>query len=64
MDGDKIIGSVVTIAAAIVAIAIVAVLVSQKAQTPAVLKAAGVAFGNAISAAVSPITGTNAIQTY
>jgi cephalosporin-C deacetylase-like acetyl esterase len=47
----------VTTATAIIGIAIVATLVSQHAQTPEVLQAAGKAFGGAISAAVSPITG-------
>lgn len=48
---------IVTIATAIVGVAILAVLVSRNAQTPAVLAAAGGAFSNALSTAVSPVTG-------
>lgn len=45
----------VGIAALIVGVAIVAVLVSSRSQTPAVLQAAGSAFSNALGVAVSPI---------
>lgn len=51
---------VVTIAAGVVGIAIIAVLVSQKSNTANVFAAAGGAFANAISAAVSPVTGNSA----
>ena len=51
---------IVTIAAGIIGIAMVAVLVSQKANTSGVLAAAGGAFSNAVSAAVSPVTGNSA----
>jgi hypothetical protein len=33
------------------------VIVSKKAQTPAVIQAAGSAFGNALGVAESPVTG-------
>lgn len=49
--------SIVTIATAIVGIAILAVLVSRNAQTPAVLQAATQGFAADIGAAVSPVTG-------
>lgn len=49
--------AVVTIATGIIGLAIVAVLVSNKAQTGSVLGAAGSAFANAISAATGPVTG-------
>lgn len=49
--------TVVTIALAIVALATVAVLVSRRAQTPAVLQAAGSAFSNALGIAEAPVTG-------
>ena len=49
--------SIVTIAVAIVGVAILAVLVSRKSQTAAVIQAAGSAFSNALSTAVSPVTG-------
>jgi PRD1 phage membrane DNA delivery len=48
---------VVTIAAGIIGVAIIAVLVSKNAQTSNVLGAAGSAFANALSAATGPVTG-------
>lgn len=51
---------VVTIVAGIIGIALVAVLVSQKSNTAGVFAAAGGAFSNAVSAAVSPVTGNSA----
>jgi hypothetical protein len=50
--------TVATIALAIVGLGIVAVVVSRKAQTPAVIQAAGSAFGNALGVAESPVTGS------
>jgi hypothetical protein len=49
----------VTIAGLIVTVAIVSVIVSKKAQTPAVLQAAGSAFSNALGVAESPVTGAS-----
>lgn len=49
--------TLVTVAVAIVGVAILAVLVSRKSQTAAVIQAAGSAFSNALSTAVSPVTG-------
>jgi PRD1 phage membrane DNA delivery len=46
-----------TIALAIVGLGVVSVLVSKKAQTPAVIQSAGSAFGNAMGVAESPVTG-------
>ena len=54
---DTIITGVVSIAMAIVGVAIIATLVSQRANTAGVLNAAGNAFSNAIGAAVAPVTG-------
>lgn len=51
---------IVTIVAGIIGIALVAVLVSQKSNTAGVFAAAGGAFSNAVSAAVSPVTGNSA----
>lgn len=51
---------VVTILAGIVGLAIIAVLVSQRSNTAGVFSAAGGAFANAVSAAVSPVTGASA----
>lgn len=50
---------IVTIAVAIVGVAILAVLVSQKSNTAGVLAAAGSAFANSLSAATAPVTGTS-----
>lgn len=49
----------VTIAVAIVGVAILAVLVSKNANTSGVIGASGSAFSNALSAAEAPITGAN-----
>lgn len=51
--------SLTTIALAIVGLATVAVLVSKKAQTPAVIQAGGSAFSNALGIAEAPVTGVN-----
>ncbi len=55
--GDQLISSVVTVATAIVGLAIIAVLVSRNANTSGVIGAGGSAFAQDIGAAVSPITG-------
>lgn len=49
--------SIVTIAVAITGVALLAVLVSKKSNTAAVIQAAGSAFGNSLGVAVSPVTG-------
>lgn len=49
--------SVVTILTAIVGVAILSVLVSQRSNTAGVFSAAGSAFANALSAATGPVTG-------
>lgn len=56
---DQLLNSVVTVATAVVGLAILAVLVSRNAQTPAVLGSAGQAFGGVLSAAEAPVTGGN-----
>ena len=56
---DQIISGVVTVATAIVGIAVLAVLVSGRSQTSNVIKSAGGAFSQAVSAAVSPVTGSS-----
>jgi hypothetical protein len=48
---------VTTIALAIVALAVVSVVVSKKAQTPQVIQASGSAFSIALAVAESPVTG-------
>jgi uncharacterized membrane protein YbjE (DUF340 family) len=54
---DQLITSVVTVLTAIVGVAIIAVLVSKNAQTSQVIGAGGSAFSQALSTAVSPVTG-------
>ena len=54
---DAMWNSIVTIALAIVGIAILAVIVSRNAQTPQVIGAATQGFAADIGAAVSPVTG-------
>lgn len=54
---DELLTSLVTVATAIVGVAILAVLVSKNANTPQVISSAGSAFGNALGVALSPVTG-------
>lgn len=49
---------IITIVAGVIGLAIVAVLVSKNAQTPAVLTGAGTALSQVIGSAVSPVSGT------
>jgi hypothetical protein len=49
---------ITTIAVAIVGVAMLAVLVSKRADTSSVIKSAGQAFSGALSVAVSPVTGS------
>jgi hypothetical protein len=51
--------SVVTIATAIVGVALLALIVSRKSNTAGVIQAAGSAFSNALGVATSPVTGAN-----
>lgn len=55
--GDQLIASVVTVATAIVGLAVIAVLVSNRANTSQVIGAGGSAFAQDLAAAVSPVTG-------
>lgn len=56
-------GLVVSVITGILGLAIVAVLVSRNAQTPAVISGAGSALSSVIGAAVAPIT-TNSNNTF
>lgn len=56
---NELTNAVVTIATAIVGVAILAVLVSQRANTAGVLQAGGSAFAQALSAATAPVTGAS-----
>lgn len=55
--GSQLIGGLITVATAIIGVAILAVLVSRNAQTSNVIGAAGKSFASVIGAAVSPVTG-------
>ena len=54
---NEIWGGVVTIATAIVGVAVLAVIVSKNANTSGVISSAGSALATDIGAAVSPVTG-------
>lgn len=56
---DRITEAVVTIIGLIVAVAIVSVLVSPKAQTSNVIQAAASGLGNNLAVAEAPVTGAN-----
>jgi len=55
---NELTASVLTVATALVGVAILAVLVSRQAQTPQVISAAAGGFAQDIAAAVSPVTGS------
>ena len=54
---DQFLSSMVTVALAIVGVAILATLVSKNANTSGVIQSAGGAFAQDLGAALSPITG-------
>lgn len=54
---DKAITAIIGILTAIVGVSVIAVLVSNQANTANVLKAGGSAFSGILQAAVSPVTG-------
>ena len=56
---SEVMSTIVGIVGLLVAVAIVSVLVSKKAQTPQVLQSAGSALGNDLGVAVSPVTGSS-----
>jgi hypothetical protein len=56
---DNLLTSVVTVLTAIIAVAILAVLVSGKSHTADVLRAGGSAFSGILGSALSPVTGQN-----
>ena len=56
---DRIFADVMTIATAIIGLAIIAVVVSNKANTGTVITDAGKAFSSIIGAAVAPVTGSS-----
>lgn len=64
--GEHFMDALVTIFAAIAGVAIVALIVSKKSQTPEVIQSVGTAYGSDLAVAVSPVTGAvpNANLTY
>jgi hypothetical protein len=54
---DQLITSVTTVALAITGVAILAVLVSKNANTTGVISAASSGYSQALSTALSPVTG-------
>jgi hypothetical protein len=58
--------AIVTIATAIIGVALLAVLVSQKSNTTGVIQAFGSAFTNALGIAEAPVTGAqyNVVTAY
>ena len=55
--GREFIASIVTVVTAIVGLAIIAVLVSNNAQTGNVIKQSGSALGTVLKAAEAPVSG-------
>jgi PRD1 phage membrane DNA delivery len=55
--GEQLVSSVVTVSVAIVGLAIIATLVSKNANTAQIIGAGGSSFSQALTAAVSPVTG-------
>ena len=54
---DQLFNTIMTIATAIIGVAILAVLVSRQSNTAGVITSAGSAFANMLSAATGPVTG-------
>lgn len=57
MNGSNFMGQLVVVLTGIIGVAMLAVLVSNNAQTPAVINAGGNALTNFLKTAVSPVTG-------
>ena len=60
--GDQMISSVVTVATAIIGLAIIATLVSKNANTANVVTSAGNSFSQALSVAEGPVTGSSGLN--
>ena len=63
---NEAMSGIITIATAVIGVAILAVLVSKNANTAAVIGAGGNAFSNILQSAVSPVTSQmpQQIQSY
>lgn len=59
--GGNALGQIVTVLTAIVGVAIIAVLVSKRAQTPQVITSFWQGFGDALEAATGPVSGGSGI---
>lgn len=59
---NNIVGQVVVVLTGIIGIAIVAVLVSKNAQTPAVIASAWKGFSDSIKAATGPVSGGSGVS--
>jgi hypothetical protein len=57
---NAMVEAVVTIALAVIGLAIVSVLVSNKANTTSVVQSLASGFGNSLGVAESPVTGASA----
>lgn len=57
--GREFINSIVAVATAIIGVAVLAVMVSQKSQTASVIGAFTTGFAKDLEAATGPVTGTN-----
>lgn len=55
---DRGIGAIVGIFTAIFGVAMVAILISQKAQTASIIQALAAGTGTVLQAATAPVTGT------
>lgn len=55
--GGRFFDTLSAIGLGIIAVALTAVIVSRKSQTPAVIQASGSAFGNSLAVAEAPVTG-------
>ena len=58
---DRIFADIMTIATAIIGLAIIATIISKQADTANVVTQAGKAFSSIIGAAVKPVTGTSGL---
>jgi hypothetical protein len=62
MEMNNALGQVVTVFTAIVGVAMVAVLVSKRSQTPEVIQSIGKAFSASLNAATAPVSGGYGMQ--
>lgn len=62
--GEHITTSIVTILTAIVGVAILAVILSPKAQTANVITSGGTAFSGILNAAVAPVDGGGSLGSF